>query len=422
MSMVSVPPHDRRPLLVQTFPGSRPRLLSLVLLVFLAGVGHVPAAELPFQTLARSVVGTDQGVFVLAEDGTVLAALNADRAVHPASITKIATTLALLRRLGPEHRFETRFLARSPLRDGTLQGNLIVEGEDDPYLVFENAFLILLELRAHGIRTVQGTLKVRGSLLFNWRPDPQARRLQRALAGLDGAAGWRAVQAVRKDAAAMRLAAVALKFNRAVTASTQRPRLLLTHRSPPLLRHLKDFNCYSNNIFHALSRHIGGPAVVERISRDSVLPTMRSAIVIDNAAGVGKTNRLSPQATVALLQALNRELVRHGISFVDVLPVAGVDPGTLEDRFDDPSHQGIVVGKTGTLRSLGISALAGLAQTQRYGRVIFAVLNHSLPVREARRRQDAFVRALLDASGAVPQRYRREAGPAFTEARLEASR
>ncbi len=358
----------------------------------------------------------------MAENGTVLAALNADRAVHPASITKVVTTLALLKRLGPEHRFETRFLAESSVRDGTLQGNLIIEGGNDPYLVFENVFLILLELRALGIRTVEGTLNVRGSLIFNWQPDPQARRLQRALTGLDGATGWRAVQAVRKDATTRRLAEVALKFNRAVTASAQRPRLLFTHRSPPLIRHLTEFNSYSNNIFQVLSQHIGGPPVVEQIGRSSVPPEMRSAIVIDNAAGAGKTNRLSPQAVVALLQSLDKELERHRLSFVDVLPVAGVDPGTLEGRLNDPSHQGAVVGKTGTIGSLRVSALAGVAQTRRYGQVMFAVLNHRLQVPEARRRQDAFVRALLNASGSAPQRYRRETAPAFTEARLEVVR
>jgi len=79
----------------------------------------------PYQEMAQRLVGTDQGVFARAEDGTVLVAVEADRPVHPASVSKIPTTLALLRRLGPEHRFETRVLGTGPVHDGTLDGDLI---------------------------------------------------------------------------------------------------------------------------------------------------------------------------------------------------------------------------------------------------------------------------------------------------------
>ena len=65
-------------------------------LAILLAVTHVAHAGPPLQGLAREVVGAGQGVLVVAEDGTVLASEAADRAVHPASVTKIATSLALL--------------------------------------------------------------------------------------------------------------------------------------------------------------------------------------------------------------------------------------------------------------------------------------------------------------------------------------
>ncbi|HEX2486197.1 MAG TPA: D-alanyl-D-alanine carboxypeptidase, partial [Myxococcota bacterium] len=88
---------------------------------------------------ARALVGADQGVYVEAADGTVLVAQAASRAVHPASVSKVPTTLALLRALGPDHRFETRFSAAGPIADGVLQGNLLVEASGDPFFVDENA-------------------------------------------------------------------------------------------------------------------------------------------------------------------------------------------------------------------------------------------------------------------------------------------
>jgi D-alanyl-D-alanine carboxypeptidase/D-alanyl-D-alanine-endopeptidase (penicillin-binding protein 4) len=390
------------------------RVIQLLAVIAIAATAA--AADPPLQAAARELVGSDQGVFAAAEDGTVLAAVEADRGVHPASVTKVATTLALLARLGPDHRFETRLLAAGPERDGALDGDLVVEAGGDPYLVSENAFLILLALRAGGLRAVEGRLRVDGPLLFNWRPDPHGEALGRVLAGREGGAAWAAVRATRASVAGSEARDVALRVaGRAMRAEPSARHLLLVHRSPPLVRVLKALNCYSNNVFHTLSERIGGPAAVERLAREQIAPPLRAALVIDDAAGAGSTNRVSPRAAVALLGALDAELTHHGRTLVDVLPVAGIDPGTLRDRLPG----GAVVGKTGTYGSLGASALAGALRTRRHGRVLFAVLNRDLPVPEAQRRQDAFVRALIREAEALPWDYPGTRLPTFTEAEVE---
>ena len=113
---------------------------------------------------ARSLLGTAQGVYVEAEDGTVLLAQAADLPVHPASVSKVPTTLALLRKFGPEHRFVTSFEASGRLHDGTLDGDLVVASDGDPYFVDENALLVVERLNALGVQRVTGTLRARGSL------------------------------------------------------------------------------------------------------------------------------------------------------------------------------------------------------------------------------------------------------------------
>jgi serine-type D-Ala-D-Ala carboxypeptidase/endopeptidase (penicillin-binding protein 4) len=50
--------------------------------------------------------------------------------------------------------------------------------------------------------------------------------------------------------------------------------------------------------------------------------------------------------------------------------------------------------------------------------VYFAILNHGVPVPEARRRQDRFLRALLSRLHSVPWNYRRDASPAVARAEL----
>lgn len=386
------------------------RLLATALLLALAA----PAtAEPPLQALGRDLVGPDQGVYARAEDGTVLVSVVADRAVHPASVTKVATTLALLRRLGPDHRFATRLAAAGPVAGGVLRGDLVVEAEGDPFLVDESGFTMLLELRQHGIQVVGGGFVVRGPLLFDWQPDPGGQRLRRVLEGRAGQAAWPAVRAAHAGVAASPQA-VGLRFEdrRLAPAATSAP--LVVHRSPPLVRIVKSFNCWSNNAFHLVSDRIGGPAVVQQLARESVAPEMRDEIIIENGAGAGTVNRLSPRAAVALLDALDAEVRGEGRQLTDVLPVTRLDLGTLHDRL----APGLVAGKTGTFGSVGASALAGVLRTQRYGKVTFAVLNHDVPVPDARRRQDAFVEALARATGAVPWEYHPVPLPSFGEAKV----
>ena len=361
---------------------------------------RVDAADAPLlQARARELVGANQGVFVRTGDGTVLAALNADRPMHPASVTKIATTLALIRRLGPSHRFTTRVLAGGPVRDGTVAGDLVVEGGGDPSFVTENALLVLSELERSGLRTVAGTLRIRGPFLFNWQPDGQGRRLTGVLEGHDATTAWSAVCAALPDVAGRAERPAGLRFlGRPGEGGDDAPHLVVTHRSAALVHVLKSLNCYSNNVFHVLSERIGGPKAVEDVARASLPPALQGAIAIDDAAGLGTTNRMSPRVVVSIIDTLANDLARQELTLADVLPIAGRDPGTLHDRLTG----GAVVGKTGTIGSLTVSALAGRALTRRFGEITFAIIDRGIPVHDAQRRQDAFVRFILAEGEALP--------------------
>jgi D-alanyl-D-alanine carboxypeptidase/D-alanyl-D-alanine-endopeptidase (penicillin-binding protein 4) len=170
-------------------------------------------------------------------------------------------------------------------------------------------------------------------------------------------------------------------------------------------------------VFHPAADAIGGARAVEASARAAVPAALRNEIVLDNGAGAGTTNRLSPRAAVALLRALARVLARDGHGLADALPVSGVDPGTLEERLLERPR--ILVGKTGTFGSVGACALAGVLRTPVDGTVAFAVLNRDVPVPEARRRQDAFVRALVAATRAEPWPYDTPARPAYRDAIVE---
>jgi D-alanyl-D-alanine carboxypeptidase/D-alanyl-D-alanine-endopeptidase (penicillin-binding protein 4) len=212
----------------------------------------------------------------------------------------------------------------------------------------------------------------------------------------------------------------ALRFDGVTAAPTaaEPPRVLLVHRSQTLLELAKQLNDYSNNIFKPLADAAGGAIAVESVARMSVPAAMRAEIRLGDGAGTDARNRLSPRAAVKLLRALEQELAGSGYRLVDILPVAGVDPGTLHDRLNAPDQAGRVVGKTGTFGDFGASALVGAIPTSDRGTVYFAILNHGVPVPVARQRQDRFVGALLARLHSLPWPYQRDTRPAIARAQL----
>lgn len=122
------------------------RIASLVLLfcVIVTGTRAQPtaldstqraqlAATITDTIEAKPFVGAWWGVQVTnLATGTVLYKRHADRSFVPASNVKLLTTAAALDRLGPDYRYETTLYADGPVKNGTLKGNLIIQGSGDP--------------------------------------------------------------------------------------------------------------------------------------------------------------------------------------------------------------------------------------------------------------------------------------------------
>jgi serine-type D-Ala-D-Ala carboxypeptidase/endopeptidase (penicillin-binding protein 4) len=97
-----------------------------------------------------------------------------DRSMNPASVMKLLTTLAALDTFGPAHTFKNRVLLDGSLKDGILDGRLILQGGGDPALTLERFWLLLREVRARGVREIHGEVVLDGSY-YNLEPgDPGA--------------------------------------------------------------------------------------------------------------------------------------------------------------------------------------------------------------------------------------------------------
>ena len=79
---------------------------------------------------------------------------------NPASTIKLLTSLAALEELGPAYAWKTDVHVTGPVRDGRLEGDLVLVGSGDPFLVVEQLWRLLAAVRSRGIETVLGRLVI----------------------------------------------------------------------------------------------------------------------------------------------------------------------------------------------------------------------------------------------------------------------
>lgn len=122
-----------------------------------AGLAQAQLPEIVAKALQQAGISHGHvGVLIQELDGATLLQHGAERALNPASVMKLLTTLAALDSLGPAHTFKTRVWLQGELRDGVLQGNLVFQGGGDPGLTQERFWLLLRELRQRGLEEIRG--------------------------------------------------------------------------------------------------------------------------------------------------------------------------------------------------------------------------------------------------------------------------
>ena len=108
--------------------------------------------EIPADTVSIYVADVDTGEVVLNWLG--------DEPRNPASTLKLMTTLAALDILGPAYRWQTHVFALGPIEDGRLDGDLLLQGTGDPFLVTERVWQLTRALRRTGLEIIDGDLVI----------------------------------------------------------------------------------------------------------------------------------------------------------------------------------------------------------------------------------------------------------------------
>ncbi len=349
-----------------------------------------------------------QGVLIETLDGRVVSSQAENDQFNPASAMKLATALVALRTLGPEHRFATGVWTDGTLdkTTGVINGSLYISGRD-PSFHYEHGVLLARELNQLGIKQVTGDLIVAPGFTMNFSGSAKrsAERLydtlDSSLRPAEAMRAWNYERTLLNDRVSLEtVPSVAVMGAVDVAPVAPAAKLLLTQRSSKLVDILKVLLCYSNNFMaERIGDTLGGPELV----RQRLIAELRLGpddLRIASLSGLG-VNRVSPRVMMKIYRELRTELQKHGLSPAAIMPVAGIDPGTLEDRFTGLAWRGSVIAKTGTLVRTdgGASALVGQMRAANGEVLLFVIMNQRGSVSKFRENQDYLVMLVQNTRG-----------------------
>lgn len=157
-------------------PGTSQLVAALLILNPLVGLADT-ALPVPVRNALAFRSVPDDALSAYVEEigtGNVLLAWNETRPRNPASVEKMVTTLVALDTLGPAYRWKTEVSLQGEIRDGTLDGDVLMKGYGDPYLVTERFWQLLREIRQLGVTRIKGDLLIDDSYFDVGNYDPAA--------------------------------------------------------------------------------------------------------------------------------------------------------------------------------------------------------------------------------------------------------
>lgn len=119
--------------------------------------GALTKARIPKDAISLYAIDTNPSVI------TPILSHRAHVQMNPASVMKLVTSVAALDLLGSAYTWQTQVLIDpagkdGSIKDGVLNGDLVIKGGGDPKLVVERLWLLLTRIRSFGIHTINGNI------------------------------------------------------------------------------------------------------------------------------------------------------------------------------------------------------------------------------------------------------------------------
>lgn len=369
------------------------RILSLSWLLFAAALIY---AASPLETFLgnKAVNAPNTAVFIQdLTSGEVIAQHNIDTPLLPASIMKTVTIAALLKEKGPDERFHTLVYADGLIKNGTVEGDLVVVGGGDPTLgadcLPESADIageIIASLRSMGVKMIDGGIRVDTALYAgpacpsSWVGEDRREAYgtgSHALNFRRNASGSRAV----KDPASVflhylksRLSDAGIAVSGPLIANGEgvrdpgRATLLVDHVSDRYAEVMRSCMMRSDNLFaenllrsFALARGMEGSTAAgakEMMSywTDNDVPA--KGVMIIDGSGLSRSNRVTAKFMAGIMKEMYEDE-----EYASFMPLAGQE-GTLSDFLKDTPLDSYVAMKTGSMR--GIQCYAGYLLDEQF--------------------------------------------------------
>ncbi|MBS1174456.1 MAG: dacC [Burkholderiaceae bacterium] len=112
--------------------------------------------------LGRDIARSNVSFYAQAVgDSAPIIAINANRAQNPASVIKLLTTFAALKKFGADYRWQTSLWAQEPINaQGQLNSPLLLKGSGDPQLVIERLDDLVQQLKRAGLKQLSAPLLI----------------------------------------------------------------------------------------------------------------------------------------------------------------------------------------------------------------------------------------------------------------------
>src|SRR5262245_21119169 len=400
-----------------------------------AGAATVAGVTARVGKLVRSgALGSHVGALVTdLSSGQALYQHDATAGFTPASTTKIATAVAALETLGPQHRFSTRVMIGRGSDAGASHARIVLSGGGDPTLAVRRypagdypqpatlsslAAATARALRAKGIGSVSVSydgsifggptvakgwkgIGVAGNYISSGNVAPvtglevdQGRLTARGFPqDSDDAGNYRArsltpsQDAAKAFAQLLRKDGISVRGKPSEASAPARATELAAVRSPALAAIVQQMLTESNNVIaETLARHVavvtGRPGTFAGASAAVMAAAAKlnvHGLHLYDGSGLSPMDRISPRALVSLVGVAARSGARLR-PVITGLPVAGfsgtLGPGSLFGPFGK-AGLGMVRAKTGNLNH--VATLAGVAMTTHGQLLAFAFMGNDIP-------------------------------------------
>ena len=348
---------------------------------------------------SRAIKGESSAIMITElATGKRLAGHNTSLPLIPASIMKSISTASLLSSVGHEYIYETPVFAEGKIRDGVLEGNLVVVGQCDPSLnsKYINDIPSIVDeiveaLQKKDVTEIQGRILIDESRFAGpainpyWNSGDLGASYGTGTHPFNYDDNAQGKSSVKDPSEVFRrhlrsaFAKAGITLREEEVENPGRRQKLLTHRSAPvdeIMRScmMRSDNQYAEAILRTFGKSVGEDGSTQAAARREMEKWERSGapmegVTIVDGSGLSRKNRLTAEFMTHVLGKMASDPW-----YASFFPLAGQE-GTLKKFLADTPLEGYVAMKTGSMS--GIQCYAGYLLDDDYvpTHVIVVMLN-----------------------------------------------